>query len=256
MTELANLQSLFQGHVVGGDRAALPAFVGDATASAEERLGVYYEAYRLRLLEILRDDFPGLCGLMTADEFESLGLRYLDRHPSHDPSVRSFGRHLGEFLATDSAFAQRPYLAEMARFEWARGLAFDGAEAEVMTLEDLGALPGEDWPALRVRFHPTLQRSRFAWNTGPVWRAIDTQATVPPPARLEHPESWAIWRRGVTGYWRSLGEAEAGAMDAFADGGDFADVCTALCQWLDVEAVPATMAGLINQWVTEGLVAR
>jgi hypothetical protein len=256
MTELVNLQSLFQSYVINGDDAAVPAFVGNASASAEERLDVYYEAYRLRLLEVLREDFPGLIALMSTDTFNAMGLRYLDKHPSYHPSVRSFGRHLTEFLTTDGIYSAWPYLAEMARFEWARGLAFDAANADVRTLDELGALPGEDWPALRVRFHPTLQRSRFAWNIGPIWRAVDAEAPLPQPAMLDKPEPWAVWRRDVTVYWRSLHEVEARAMDAFADGRDFAEVCTVLCEWLDAEAVPARMAGMLNQWVTEGLVTR
>lgn len=256
MTELANLQSLFQGYVIDNDDAALPAFVGNKSASAEERLDVYFEAYRLRLLEVLRDDFPGLVALMNADKFNAMGLRYLERHPSMYPSVRSFAVNLAEFLATDGGYADWPYLAEMARFEWARGLAFDGADADVMTLDELGALPAEDWPALRVRFHPTLQRSRFAWNIGPMWRAIDGDTPHPQPARLDASEPWAVWRRDITVYWRSLDETEARAMDAFAEGRDFAEVCAVLCEWLDAEAVPARMAGMLNQWVTEGLITK
>jgi len=256
MTELASLQSLFQGHVVSGDDAAVPAFVGDSAASAEERLGVYYDAYRLRLLEVLRDDFPGLCGLMSADEFDALGLRYLDKHPSQHPNVRQFGRHLAGFFATDSNTARQPYLAEMARFEWARGLAFDAANADVHTLDEFGALPADDWPALTLRFHPSLQRSRFDWNIGPMWRAINAEEAVPQPVRLEQPEPWTVWRRDITVYWRSLDEIEAGAMDLFAAGQDFAGVCAGLCEWLDAETVPATIAGLLNQWVTEGLIVK
>jgi len=254
MTELANLQSLFQAHVVDGDPAAVPAFVGSEAASAEERLGVYYEAYRLRLLEILRDDFTGLCALMSEDDFESLGLRYIDAHPSQYPSVRQFGRHLAEFLEADSGYVAQPYLAEMTRFDWARGLAFDAANADILTLEELGTLPGEDWPALTLQFHPTLQRSRFAWNIVSIWRAINAEEPIPQPARFDEPEPWAVWRRGVTVYWRSLGQDEATAMDAFSKGHTFAEICTVLCERLDAEAVPARMAGILNQWVTEGLI--
>jgi len=256
MTELANLQSLFQNYVIDNDAVTTPVFVGNASASAEQRLDVYYEAYRLRLLEVLRDDFPGICGLMNADTFNTMGLRYLEKHPSNHPSVRLFGKNLAGFLATDGSYSAWPCLAEMARFEWARGLAFDGANADVQTLDELGALPAGDWPALCVRFHPTLQRSQFAWNIGPIWRAIDDDTPLPPPTRLDKPESWAVWRRGVTVYWRSLDDIEARAMDAFADGHDFAAVCTVLCEWLDAEAVPARMAGMLNQWVTEGLVIK
>lgn len=256
MTELVNLQSLFQDHVVSGGDAAVPAFVGNASASAEERLDVYYEAYRLRLLEILREDFPGLCALMNADAFESLGLRYLEKHPSHYPSVRHFGRHLAEFLAVDNATAGQPYLAEMAQLDWARGLAFDAADVDVWTLDELGALPGDRWPELKLQFHPTLQRSRCNWNIVPIWRAINADEPIPQPARLDQPEPWAAWRRGITVYWRSLDEDESAAMDAFADGGDFAAVCTVLCEWLHAESVPAKMAGMLNQWVIEGLVIK
>jgi len=256
MTELAALQSLFQGYVVDNDDAAVPAFIGDVSASAEERLNIYYEAYRLRLLEVLREDFPGLRALISADTFNAMGLRYLGRFPPHHPSVRSFANNMAEFLSTDGVYSEWPYLAEMARFECARGLAFDGPNVDVMTLEAFGAIPAENWPSLRVRFHPTLQRLRFHWNVGPLARAISAEEPVPPPVGLDNPETWAVWRRGLTVYFRSLDETEVRAMDAFADGRTFADVCAALCDCLDAEAVPARMAGMLNQWVTEGLVTK
>jgi len=256
MTQLANLQLLFQGHVVSGDEQAITAFVGNETASAADRLGIYFNAYRMRLLQILREDFPGLCSIMSADAFDALGLRYIDQHPSQHPSVRQFGRYLAEFLAADHDAIEQPYLAEMARLEWARGFAFDAANADVLTVEELGALPGQDWPALKVQFHPTLQRLRFAWNVGPMWRAINAEEPIPPPARFEQPESWAVWRREVTVYRRSLSEIEACAMDAFTAGKDFAAVCEVLCERLDPQEVPPAMAGMLNQWVIEGLVTK
>jgi len=256
MTDLATLQSLFQGYVIDNDDAAVTAFIGNASASAEKRLDVYYEAYRLRLLEVLRVDFPGLCALMSADNFNAMGLRYLEEYPPHHPSVRSFAMNIAEFLSMDGVYSAWPYLAEIARFERARGHAFDGPDIDVMTLEAFGALPAEDWPSLRVRFHPTLQRLRFHWNVGPIARAISAEEPVPQPVGLDNPETWAVWRRGLTVYFRSLDETENRAMDAFADGRPFADVCTALCEWLDADAVPARMAGMLNQWVTEGLVTK
>ncbi len=134
MTGLANLQALFQNHVVGGDDAAA-VFVGDRTASAEERLCVYFDAYRLRLIENLRIDFPGLRALMSAEAFDAICLRYIDQHPSRGPNIRWFGRHLAGFLAADRELAGQPVLVEMARFEWARGLAFDAPDSDVLTAD-------------------------------------------------------------------------------------------------------------------------
>jgi len=254
MNDLANLQALFQEHVVHGTQENVDVFIGDQKASAKERAGVYYNAYRLRLIEILRIDFPGLCALMTAEEFTALGQRYLDVHPSHYPTVRWFGKYLATFLANDDVLAERSYLAEMATFEWARGKAFDAANSEVVSIDELGAVPAEDWPSLCLEFHSSLQRSSYTWNIGPIWRAVNAELAVPEPITLSKPKQLALWRKDLVIYWRSFGEAEAWALDTFVSGGSFADVCAGLCDWFDAEEVPVEAAGMLRQWITEGLV--
>jgi len=256
MTELENLQTRFQKQVMTGQDEVAGLFVGDGTATAEQRLGVYYDAYRLRLIEILTGDFPGLCVLMSDEGFRQLGIRYIDSYPSQNPSVRWFGQHLAEFLASDPAFSAQVYLAEMARFEWARGLAFDGPAAPVVSLEDLGGVPPADWPSVTLDLHPTLQRSQSDWNVGSIWRAICAEEVVPAPVQLSEPANWAVWRRGVTVYWRSLNDVEATALDTFGRGETFAEVCGGLCESIEVDEVPAAIARMLNQWITEGLVAR
>ena len=254
MTDLANLQALFQEHVVHGTQDNVDVFVGDQKASAKERAGVYYDAYRLRLVEILRIDFPGLCALLTAEEFDALGRRYLDAYPSHYPTVRWFGQNLAAFLANDTVLAKRRYLAEMATFEWARGKAFDAANSDVVSPDELGAVPAEDWPSLCLEFHPSLQRSTYTWNIGPIWRAVNAEEPVPEPVPFSKPEQLALWRKDLVIYWRSLGDAEVWALDSFDSGRSFADVCAGLCDWFDAEEVPVEAAGMLRQWITEGLV--
>ena len=256
MTQLANLQALFQDHVVSGTPDNVDVFVGDQRASASERAGVYYDAYRLRLVEILRIDFPGLAALMTAHEFDELGRRYLDAYPSRYPTVRWFGQYLVAFINDDEALAQRSYLAEMATFDWARGKAFDAADAGCVSVEALGAVPPDAWAAVRLDLHPSLQRSTYAWNIGPIWRAVNAGEAVPDPERLETPEQLALWRNDLVIYWRSLADAEAAALAAFAVGQSFAEVCDGLCDWFDDAEVPAAAAGMLRQWISEGLVTQ
>jgi hypothetical protein len=256
MTGLAKLQALFQDHVLTMNTDAVAAFVGNATASTEARLGVYYDAYRLRLTECLRNDFPGLCALMSDEMFDSLCQRYIVTHPSRDPNVRWIGRHLTGFLTADKIAPSQPHIAEMARFEWLRGLAFDARNADVTKPGDLAQIPADEWPSLHLRFHPSLQRSEFGWNIGPIWRAIRAGESKPEPAELEKPEQWAIWRRETTVYWRCLDDPEARALDAFRDDDNFADVCAGLCEWIAEDQVPDRVAGMLRQWVAEGLVVK
>jgi hypothetical protein len=254
MTALANMQALFHGHVVGDGPDAVELFVGDQQASAAERVGVYYDAYRLRLLEVLADDFPGLVVITGDTEFRDIGLRYLDSHPPTEPSVRWFGRHLADFLGTDAGCRDRSYLAEMARFELARGLAFDAVDSKIASLEEVAAIAPDKWPEVCLDLHPTLQKLEFNWNTGPVWRAILNEETVPEPARLEAAVSWSVWRRDITVYWRSLSDVEVFALDEFGRGQAFAEVCVGMCGWMDEASVPASLAAMLNQWITEGMV--
>jgi hypothetical protein len=253
MSGLVKLQNLFQDHVLHVNADAATAFVGDETAAVEARLGVYYDAYRLRLIECLGNDFPVLRAVLGAAEFESTGLRYVAEHPSHNPNVRWIGQHMTDFLTADSDSIERPYLAEIARFEWSRGLAFDAPDAPVMKPDDLARTPAEDWPTLTLNFHPSVQRATFAWNIGPISHAVGEAEPMPDPATLETPEQWALWRRDTTVYWRSLGEPEAFALDAFRGGENFGDVCSGLCEWIAEERVPDQITGMLRQWVAEGL---
>ena len=49
-------------------------------------------------------------------------------------------------------------------------------------------------------------------------------------------------------------DSENRALDAFAAGQTFAEVCELLCATLPADEVPALMAGYLHQWVSEGLV--
>jgi hypothetical protein len=53
MNALTRLQDDFQRRVLGGDAGILDAVVGNATADAAERVGVYVHAYSARLVEAL-----------------------------------------------------------------------------------------------------------------------------------------------------------------------------------------------------------
>lgn len=141
MTALRELQRGFQAWVVG-DASALPDTVtGAGAASAEVRLGVYANAIRLRFLDVLAQDYPGLSALAGDDGFRRLGLAYIEAHPSHHPSIRWFGCHLPAFLRASAPWRERPVLAEMAAFEWVKGELLDAADSPVMGVEDIAAIP-------------------------------------------------------------------------------------------------------------------
>jgi hypothetical protein len=250
---LPGLQRRFQDCVLqpGGTAAGL--VTGDGRADAATRLGVYADAYRLRLLEVLGNDYPALRQLAGAGEFERIGRAYLEASPSLTPSVRWFGRHLPEFLR--SAVPEHPAYADLALFEWKQGEAFDGPDAGSLPLEAMAAVPPESWPEMRLLLHPTLRRLDLRWNAPALFQAHEMQQPLPVPEAAGGAVPWLIWRDAALDVrWRSLGEDEAAALDAAAAGSAFGEICERLCEWVEAEQVALHAAGLLKRWLVDGLV--
>ena len=251
---LARLQALLQGHVLDGigDPAAL--VLGDARAGPAERLGVYVDAYRLRLLEALRNDYPALLRRVGATAFERIGRAYIDAHPSDTPSVRWFGRHMAEFLRQLPEEQARPAWAEIAAFEWAKGEVFDAPEAEPLRIETLAALPPGSWPGMRMQPQPGLRRLDLHWNVPALCQAYEQELKAPALRLRRRAQAWLLWRDAALDIrWRSLGADEAAALDAMRAERSFGEICELLCGWVAPEQAPMHAAGLLKRWATDGL---
>lgn len=256
MSTLIELQSQFQSFLLRQGGGIERFVVGTKRAPVEERLAVYGDAYRLRLLEVLEEDFPGLKALLGAEAFRVLGLAYIDAHPSNHPSVRWFGRHLARFLREAPAHRDRPELAEMAAFEWAQGEAIDAADSPIVKVDELAALPPASWPEMRIVFQSALRRLDLACNVPAVWSAIDEGKSLPELERAEQPLPWIFWRREIEVHWRPLDDDERFALDAARAGHSFGAICEGLLERSGDGDVPLHAASFLKQWATDGLVAR
>jgi hypothetical protein len=80
-----------------------------------------------------------------------MSVAYLSEHPSRSFSLRNLGSHLAQWLKANPHFAgRRARLAEdVARIEWAFVEAFDCAEREALTLEQISTLDGDSRLALQ-----------------------------------------------------------------------------------------------------------
>lgn len=254
MSQLAADQQAFQSHLTTGSAEVKASIVGDDKATANTRLEVYYQAYRLRLVEVLQNDFTGVHALLGTDAFRDMALRYIGEHPSEHPSVRWFGRQLGAFLSLPP-YAGHPELAEMARFEWAWGHAFDAADLPAAGADVVTTVAPEAWAGLRVTAHPSLQRLDLVYNVPALFEAATRDESPPPLVGESAALPWVLWRRDLIVHWRSLDADEAWALDAARQGQCFGDLCAGLCGWHDVDAVPMRAASLLRTWLEEGLLS-
>ena len=254
MSHLHDLQARFQAYLVTGDEAIENDIVGSASARAEHRLAVYYNAYRIRLIDCLALDYPALVKTIGREGFETLALDYLERHPSTHPSVRWFGRHLPDYLRDEYNGEDREFLVEMALYEWAQAMVFDAADSDqTVAPEELAQLPPERWPLLTFEFKPAMRWIDLHWNVPQIEQALENDAVSPARRHSEHARRWLLWRQDLKTHWRSLEVHEAWAIEQAAAGLNFAELCEGLLEWIDPSQAPLVGAGLLRQWLGDSL---
>jgi hypothetical protein len=253
---LADLQRAFQDYVLAGSAAFHAAVHDTSKADRTTLLDVYKDGYALRLIEALTTDYPGLMAMAGPTDFDHVARAYIAAHPSRHPSIRWYGRGMADFLSRTEPYSRTPAAAEMARFEWALGEAFDSPDATPITADALMALPQEAWETLAFTALPSLRRLTLAFEAPQAWqRREEVEPGNLEVERAPEPLVWAIWRPDLVSNFRSLDHDEAVMLDALAEGKPFPELCEAVASFTGEEQAPARAAGLLRAMVEGGMIA-
>src|SRR6202790_3350831 len=245
---LRPLQRDPQRNFPGGPSSIADAIVDAPPLAVADRLGIYRNAYRVRLIEALGDTYPVLHALLGDEVFVALGEEFVSAHPSVHRSIRWYGGELAEFLGQCPPYAEQPILAELALLEWTLAEVFDAADAEPIPRAAFSAIDASAWSALQFEFHPSLRRLLLHWNTTAVWQAMSHEETPPDPVCADHPVPWLLWRQNLQNYFLSMAADEAAALDLGRSGANFGEICEALAEWLPDDEIPLRAASLLGTW--------
>lgn len=255
MTQLLRLQEQFQKFLLSGDAEISEAIMQTKTVPVDTRLSIYRDAYGLRLVESLTTNYPFLYAYLGTEEFNKLAHAYIIAHPSAYRSIRWFGDVFADFVKKH--YPNNPHLAELADFEWKMTLAFDAADAAVVRVEDMAAVPAEAWANLQFTLHPSVQRINYFWNAISLWQALAHDEALPALQQNSVPTAWILWRSPTyLIQFYSLAQEEAWAVDALLQGVSFGEFCEGLCQWLTPEEVGIRAASYLKGWIQQGMVSQ
>lgn len=254
MTDLKELQQLFQRAVMGGAPEFLSQIEDSGRLSPERQLGIYQHAYKSRLRGVMEEDFPVLHSMLGDDFFHELCNDYIDAYPSTHPSLRYFGQHLEKFISGKPPYNSQEIIIEMARFEWMFHDVFDAPDQDPVTVEDVMALSPDIWTTLRFTFHPSLNMTAYDWNVAAVWLSVQEEGDDPTmPERIPETSQVIQWRHNLRSYFRTLSGDEAQAFSLALAGRAFPDICESLIAEHGDQA-PVRAAELLKNWVVEGLI--
>ena len=255
MNALPQLQLAFQRYVLQGEDTVRASVVSAERVDPDQRLRIYYDAYRLRLIEALATDYEALSAAMGADEFKAVCRAYIATTDSSYRNVRWYGGALPDFLRATAPWSEQPIFSEIALFEWTLTLAFDAPDDVAVTFDELAALPGEQWPTVAFVLHPCVNLISLHTNAPAFRKASDAGEALPEPSAAAAPVWWLIWRRDYTACFRSLSEPEAWALRAVQEGANFSALCEGMCEWFEPEEAASHAAGFLRQWVDDEVIA-
>ncbi|MCW5747590.1 MAG: putative DNA-binding domain-containing protein [Alphaproteobacteria bacterium] len=147
---LADLQTAFRAHVLTGDAELLvDAAVSDRIPAAA-RLRVYRHHVFTSLSAALGTTFATVRGVVGDDFFAGMARAFITRSPPAGPVLSEYGAAFADFVAQWPAAAQLPYLADVARLDWALNVAYTAPDSPALTGAQLAAVPPDQLGDLRL----------------------------------------------------------------------------------------------------------
>jgi hypothetical protein len=148
---LAALQTAYRDYLLTGESAKLaPAIVADAFDAAE-RLAIYRNNFLISLCEALKANFPVTLQLVGGHFFEQAARRFVLARPPQRPCLFEYGAGFPAYLRDLPQLTSLPYVAEMARFEFARITVYNAPAEQHISSDTLGGLPPDQLEALLIR---------------------------------------------------------------------------------------------------------
>jgi hypothetical protein len=192
--------------VPGGDREVGLRLTSGPSLTAAERLAIYRDGYRARLVECLADDYPILRHALGPGAFEELCSAYVDRHPSRSPSLNAFGRSMeafvrgeGEAEARSELAVPRAFAGDLAALEWSIVEVIHAPASEPLTLENLQGVPADAWAGARLVANTAIVLRRFEYPVNAYFQQVRDGQQPPIPAAA--PSATVVYRSGPS-VWR------------------------------------------------------
>ncbi|QEL56229.1 HvfC/BufC N-terminal domain-containing protein [Chromobacterium paludis] len=192
----------------------LEAIADPAQASAAHTLGlnpaalaVYRNNYRVGLIDTLAHSHPVCRELVGDDFFTALAREYVKTHASQSGNLHRYGADFSDFIAGFAPCAELPYLADVARLEWAVHRSYYAEDAAPMAAADLAAVPQAQWGALVFTPLPDVALCPARHPAVSIWRAHRERG--PLDGLLQRaPEPALVYRMNGDVQARALSQAE------------------------------------------------
>ena len=213
---LLELQTRIGRAVLGGDIVEIAETIEGDGLDPAARLGIYRNHAAVTLEAALKATFPVVCRLVDERFFAYAVHEYLRGHPPRARCLVEYGDDFPDFLAGFQPCKDLPYLADVARFEWALHIAATLRERRPLRVDALAAIPAERAANVGFRLQPSVSYFASPWPIDAIWQA-NQEADVPPVDLASGRTTLEIRRADKAVAWRRLDPGTFSFRRALAD---------------------------------------
>ena len=183
MPSLREIESDLRLALLGGDDAPARARIRGDGLEPGARLGIYRHHVVTTLTAALQATFPVVCRLVDERFFAYAADRYVQAEPPSGPCLFEYGAGFPDFLAEFPPCRPLPYLADVARLEWAMQRGLHAADATPLPMRAIQGAGPELAASLTLRLDPSVSLLRSPYPIDRIWRA--NQPDVAEPAIVD-----------------------------------------------------------------------
>jgi hypothetical protein len=190
----------------------LQALAGQTGGAYNPRGLQVYQANRAVLAErTLASTYPVVAQLMGVENFEPVSRHFWQQHPPQRGDMGQWGAHLPDFLAALPQLADEPFLADVARIEWALHRAASAPDA-VLDAASFALLSDDAAQSVSLALSPGVRTLASAYPVVSIVNAhLHGQPTLDEAAallQLGEGEHAIVWRQGFKPRARTACTAE------------------------------------------------
>jgi putative DNA-binding protein len=251
---LDELQRVFVEELFGprGEGSTVARLRTVAGRSPSEQFSVYQGSVMGCILRGLQDTFPVCVRVVGQRFFDAAAELFVRREPSRSADLNDYGATFPAFLEGFPPAAAVPYLADLARLEWACQSAALAAEDEGLDFEALAQVPEARQPDVVFELSRSSTLLRSAYPLHRIWQI--SQPGVEDAGRVSLAEGGVrllVRREGVELRIEPLGEDEMRLLGEIGRGRPIGEIGVLLGSESPPVEVPAMLPRLVQRgWIT------
>jgi hypothetical protein len=215
---LPELQAALADHVAGHDHARLLASVVGDSIPAAARLRIHRNHVSRSLETALAATFPTVQSLVGDEFFRGMARTFVASDLPVQPVLSEYGAGFPRFVEGYAPASGLPYLADIARLDWALNVAFHSPAGPRLTSADLASIPVEQLPAKSVSLAPGAVVLRSIYPIDRIWTAAQPGASSETVDLESGGARLLVLRRPDDAGFVPLSEGEASFLEALAGG--------------------------------------